>query len=252
MPEKLLGIIFWLLVWHAAAVIIGKKIILVTPYAAIKRLCELCTRGSFWKTVLNSFLRIGGGFMAGLFSGTALAVAACRFKTAKLLLAPLIAAVKAVPVASFVIFALFFMKSSSLSVLISFLMVLPLIYEAVCKGIENADVKLIEAADIFGLGAVQKARYLYFPSVMPFLTAACTAAAGMAFKSGTAAEVIGQPDFTLGDMLFRAKIYLETADLFAWTLVIIALGRAFEFIVCKMLEIIFKASQRVRQRGNQI
>ena len=40
----------------------------------------------------------------------------------------------------------------------------------------------------------------------------------MAFKSGIAAEVIGVPDFSIGANLYEAKIYLDTASLFAWTL----------------------------------
>ena len=248
--EKALGILFWLVLWHAAAMLLDKRIILVTPIAAVKRLSELCTQADFIKTVLNSFLRIGGGFFAGVIAGTALAVLSATFSWAKAIISPAISAIKAVPVASFIIFALFFLKSSALSLLISALMVTPVIYDAVSKGIENTDKRLAEAAMIFRLSPAKKARYLYFPSVMPFLTAAFRTAAGLAFKSGTAAEVIGQPDLTLGDMLYRAKIYLETADLFAWTIVIILLGKLFELLVTSLLNVIYKRSQRLKINSN--
>ena len=52
----------------------------------------------------------------------------------------------------------------------------------------------------------------------------------MAWKSGVAAEVIGVPDFSIGEKLYMAKIYLSTAELFAWTLVIIVVSRVFEWI----------------------
>ncbi|MCI7766414.1 MAG: ABC transporter permease subunit [Oscillospiraceae bacterium] len=242
--QKALGIFFWLVLWQAAAMALGKSIILVTPAAAVKRLFGICFDADFLKTVLNSFLRIGGGFFAGVFTGTALAVLSAAFSWARAVISPAVSAVKAVPVASFIIFALFFLKSSALSLLISAMMVTPVIYDAVCKGIENTDNRLIEAALLFRLSPAKKARYLYFPSVMPFLTAAFRTAAGLAFKSGTAAEVIGQPDFTMGDMLYRSKIYLETADLFAWTIVIIILGKLFEVLVISLLDVIYRRSRR--------
>lgn len=243
--SRFFGILFWLILWQCTAMLINKRIILVTPIAAVKRLFELCTEAPFIRTVLNSFLRIGGGFVSGAVIGTLAAALSARFWAAKAVISPFMSAVKAVPVASFIIFALFFLKSSALSFLISALMVTPVIYDAVAKGIENADAKLLEAADIFSLSAYKRVRYLYFPSVMPFLTAAFKTAAGLAFKSGTAAEVIGQPDFTLGDMLYRSKIYLETADLFAWTIVIILLGKLFEITVTMLLSAVYKRSQRV-------
>ncbi len=232
--------LFWLAVWQLAAMIINKRIILVTPVDAARRLCSLAVTADFWRTAFNSFLNIGGGFTAGLISGIALGALSERFGAAKAIISPAMTAVKSVPVASIIILALFWMKSTHLSVFVSFLMVLPVIYGSVCQGISSADKKLREAADIFKIRGFSRIRFLYLPAVMPFLPAACKTAAGLAFKSGTAAEVIGQPDFTLGDMLFRAKIYLETADLFAWTAVIIILGKLFEALVCAILRLCYK------------
>ena len=244
-PRRLAGVLFWLAVWQITAMLIGNSIILVTPLAALRCLAGLCLEADFYRTLLNSFLRIGGGFFTGVLLGILGAVLSGSFRWAETLIDPIISAVRSVPVASFVIFALFFMKSSALSYLISCLMVLPVIYEAVLKGITNADKKLCEAADIFALSPLKKARYLYFPSVMPFLTAAFRTASGLAFKSGTAAEVIGQPDFTLGDMLYRAKIYLETEELFAWTITIICLGKLFEQLAVLLLKAVYRSSQRI-------
>lgn len=236
---------FWLAVWQIAAMILDKRVLLVTPLQAAKRLTELIFEEKFLRTVTNSFLRIGAGFLLGLFTGITAAALSARFRAARLLIQPIMSAIKAVPVASFVILALLWIKSSGLSAFVTFLIVLPVMYGAVYEGIISADRKLLETADIFGIKGVRRILHLYFPAVMPFLLSAISTGAGLAFKSGTAAEVIGQPDFTLGDMLFRAKIYLETADLFAWTAVIIILSRLFEIIVTAAVKCIYKLSQRL-------
>ena len=50
----------------------------------------------------------------------------------------------------------------------------------------------------------------------------------MAWKAGVAAELIGRPDFSLGAKLYEAKIYINTADLFCYTIVIILLSSLLE------------------------
>lgn len=40
--------------------------------------------------------------------------------------------------------------------------------------------------------------------------------------------MIGVPNHSIGEKLYMAKIYLSTADLFAWTLVIIVISALFE------------------------
>lgn len=105
--QKMLSILFWLALWQAGAMALNKSIILVTPVAAVKRLFELIPQADFRRTVLNSFLRIGGGFMLALIMGTVLAALSAGYKLMRTLISPLMTAVKAVPVASFIIFALF-------------------------------------------------------------------------------------------------------------------------------------------------
>ena len=51
-----------------------------------------------------------------------------------------------------------------------------------------------------------------------------------------AAEVIGLPAGTIGERLYTAKIYFETADLFAWTAVIVALSVGFERLFLRGLD----------------
>ena len=44
------------------------------------------------------------------------------------------------------------------------------------------------------------------------------------YNRGVSAEVIGLPDYSVGDALYRAKITISTPEVFAWTLVIVLLS----------------------------
>jgi hypothetical protein len=74
-----------------------------------------------------------------MFLGIFLAVLAYWSKTVEILIAPVIAVVKSTPVASFIILCLIWIPSRNLSVFISFLMVLPVIYTNILEGIQQTD-----------------------------------------------------------------------------------------------------------------
>ena len=131
---------------------------------------------------------------------------------------------------------LVWVPSRNLSVVISFLMVAPIVYQNVLGGISNMDHKLTEMADVFQVPFARRLRYLYLPQVAPFFRSACAVGLGLCWKSGVAAEVIGLPDGSIGERLYEAKVYLDTPDLFAWTLVIVLVSIAFEKLFLFLLD----------------
>lgn len=225
---RLWAVAFWLLVWQAASVAIGQEILLVSPVSVVWRLLSLAREAVFWRSILFSLRRIALGFLLATFSGVLLAAFSFRFQRIRELLAPLMLTIKATPVASFVILVLIWIPSRNLSVFISFLMVLPILYDNVLTGILSMDTKLLEMAQVFRVPFRRKLRYIYITQVFPFFRAGCTIALGLCWKSGIAAEVIGMPKGSIGERLYQAKIYLDTPDLFAWTLVIILISLLFE------------------------
>ena len=221
------AVVFWLAVWQCAAMAIGQEVFLVSPVQALRTLLGLLPQAAFWRRVGFSSGRILLGFGLGAAAGT--------------LLAPVMQLVKATPVASFIILALVWVRGSSLSVLISFLMVLPVLCGAVRTGIRSADVQLREMARVFRLPLGRRLRAIWLPAVLPAFQQGCSVALGICWKSGIAAEVIGLPNGSIGDALYRAKITLSTGELFAWTFVIILLSTGFEKLFLALLDRAAKA-----------
>ena len=209
---RLWAVLFWLIVWQLVSMRLDSEILLVSPFRVLCRLGQLMLTAAFWKAVLFTLSRIAAGFFLAVLAGVALAASASRSGRIRELLAPVMLAVKSVPVASFIILALIWFSSKNLSVLISFLIVLPMIYTNVQSGIRAVDRQLLEMARVF---RVPKYRVVL----------------GMSWKAGVAAEVIGIPRGSVGERLQQAKVYMDTPDLFAWTLVIVAASLFFEKIV---------------------
>ena len=240
--KQLLSVLFWLAVWQGAAMAIGQEVFLVSPLQAFGTLVQLLPQAEFWQRVAFSAGHILLGFLLGAGSSVLLAVAAERSDWVDALLAPVMQLVKATPVASFIILALVWVSGKSLSILISFLMVLPVLYGAVRTGLESADPQLLEMARVFRLPLGRRVKAIWLPAVLPAFRQGCSVALGICWKSGVAAEVIGLPDGSIGDALYRAKITLSTGELFAWTFVIIVLSAAFEKLFLALLD---KAVARV-------
>ncbi|MGM9974590.1 MAG: ABC transporter permease [Clostridiaceae bacterium] len=217
-----------LLIWQIGAEALNQELLLVTPLKVLLRLKELVLTGDFWSSVSYSFIRILSGFLIALLSGVLLAAISGGHKLIETLLWPYVAVIKSTPVASFIILCLIWLDSSSLSVFISFLMVLPVVYTNILQGIKSTDKELLEMAAVFKMKLFKKLKYIYLPQVKPYLLSACTLSLGLCWKAGIAAEVIGMPDGSIGERLYEAKIYLSSQDLFAWTVVIIVISILFE------------------------
>lgn len=229
------SVLLWIAVWQLASMRLDSDILLVSPFRVLCRLGQLIWTASFWKTVGFTLSRIASGFFLAAASGVLLAAVASRYSRIRELLAPVMLAVRSVPVASFIILALIWFSSENLSVLISFLMVLPVIYVNVLGGIRCVDRQLLEMAQVFRVPKIRVVRYIYVPQVMPYFYTACSVSLGMCWKAGVAAEVIGMPKGSVGERLQQAKVYLDTPDLFAWTLVIVAASLVFEKAVLSVV-----------------
>ena len=232
---RIWAVLAWLIIWQIAAMVLDQEIFLVSPWRAFLRFLQLAGTTAFWLAALGSTLRIAAGFLLAFVCGAGCAYLAARFRRVRELMTPLVAVIKAVPVASFVILALICFSSRYLAVLISFLIVFPLIYASTLAGIGNVDVRMLEMGKVFRLDRPTLFRYIYLPALSAFLTPALRTAIGMAWKAGTAAEVIGTPRGSIGAKLQQAKVYLETPDLIAWTLAIILLSILTEKLVMFLL-----------------
>lgn len=215
---------------------LGQELLLPSPLEVLLRLGQLAVTAGFWASVGQSALRILGGFLLACCAAVGLAALASRFVRLRELLSPLVAAVKAVPVMSFIILALLWVPSRELALFISFLMVFPPVYLNLLEGLCQTDRKLLEMARVFHVPPIRKLRYLYAPQVLPYFRSACSLALGLCWKAGVAAEVIGLPKGSLGERLYDAKVYLETPDLFAWTVTIVCVSVLFEKVFLRLVD----------------
>ena len=208
---------------------------LATPGQTLAALARIAPTAGFWQRIAFSALRILAGFLLAVAGGLALGAAGARWRRVRIFVEPVMQLIRAMPVASFVILALLWVRGENLSVVVSFTHVLPVVYAGVLAGIADTDPQLLEMARVYRLPLGARLRYIWLPGVFPSFSESCIAAMGMCWKSGVSAEVIGLPDHSVGDALYRAKITLSTPEVFAWTLVIVLLSALLSAAAARLL-----------------
>lgn len=224
---------FWLLVWQGAAMAAGSELLLPPPLSVLKALFALMGTGRFWLSLGSTLLRVAIGFTMGVLAGTLLGAVTASSKFLASLLTPLRSIIKATPVTSFIVLLLLYLSPVRTPVAVAFLMVTPIVWANVAKGVDSTDAQLVEMAKVFRFSPGKKLRSIYVPSVLPHFLAAVTTGFGFAWKSCVAAEVIALSKNSIGKALYESKLYLETADLFAWTAAIILISMLLEALLVK-------------------
>ncbi len=233
----LISIAAWILLWQYAADRLDKSVLLPRPGRVLKAFAELVKSERFGTILRSSLLHIATGFAAALVIGCLLAVL-CRFSDlAAAIMIPPMKLVKTVPVVSFIILLLLWVKPERISVVISFLIVLPVVYENVSRGVRETPESMVDMARIFRVPLLRRLRFLYLPNAVPYATAAVSSGLSLCWKAGIAAEIIGLSKDSIGRQLYDAKLYLDTENLFAWTIVVILVSVVMEWLIM----IVFRA-----------
>lgn len=225
----------YLAIWQGLSGIVGKSLLLPGPIETLAHLLVLLRQRETWTAAGMTLLRVLAGYALGVTGGAALAALTARSWLFDAALRPLRGVVKATPVTSFILLALLWLSSGLVPVCISFLMVLPIVWANVHEAIVAIDPQLLEMASAFHLPWRTRFSRITVPSVKPQFLAACTTSLGFAWKSGVAAEIIALPKRSVGSALYLSKLTLETADLFAWTLLVILLSMLLEGLLVFLL-----------------
>jgi len=228
---------FWLGVWCAACYFANQELLLPLPYPwdVVKTLWQLMGQADFWLVVLRSLGRILSGFVMAVAVGVGLAVLTTRFSLVHAVFSPVLSLIRAVPVASFIFLAFLWIRAESLPSFLAFLMVVPLVWENVRQGILHTDRQLLEMARVFRMNRRTRLRQIHLPSVRPYLQAALTTGFGFAWKSGIAAEIICWPNDSIGYQIAAAKSHLNTAEVFAWTAMVVLLSVVLEWVLRRLM-----------------
>ena len=224
-----------LVVWQILAMVINSPLILPLPKETLEALLQDIGKPLFWQHVGATACRSMVAFGISVVVGTLLGAAAGASDSVHNLLDFPLAMMRATPVVSFILLALFWFGSSLVPIFVAMVMSLPVMISAVETGIKNTNKDLIACCRVYGFSTGKMLRHLYFPSCKPYFFSGSLAAFGLSWKVVAAAEVISLPHRSAGTLLQNAKVHLETAQVFAITLVLVILSFVLESLLSVIL-----------------
>jgi len=211
------GVLFFVILWELAARVFGSSLIFPGPAETLERFVELIFTRRFYDALWSSFLRVLGGIFTAIPLGIAAGIAAGLDKRVAAFLRPVFSVISAVPVVSVILIAFLILGEGQTPVFTAFLMIFPVVSANVIEGISSTDPKLKELFISFKMSRKETIRYLYIPSLAPFILGAVKSSLSLCWKVVVAAEVLIQPARSLGAGMQQARSYLESPELFAWT-----------------------------------
>lgn len=222
--------VFWIVIWEAAHLLVSEnlQLFLPSPFAVFSCWAKLIFTFGYWKATFATIGRIFAGFAIGAIVGILSGIFTATLGIADTLLSPILRIIRVVPVVSFVILAFLFINVDALPIFISFLMVVPLVWQTVHDGLKSADVSLEEMGKVFGLNSFAILFRIKLPELTAEIISVVVSGLGFAWKSGIAAEVICTPMISLGKSIYRAKGNLDFSEVYAVTLTVVVLSLLFE------------------------
>lgn len=227
---------FWLAAWMLVAALVAQPLILPGPGAVVAALLRLVCDTGTWAILAGSGARILGGLALAAVCGGVLAGVSSRSRAFARLVAPALSFVKATPVACVVVLLLIWLGSARVSIAAVFLMALPGVYFSLAEGLAQTDKPLEQMFRMHGVRGWRLFCAHIWREVLPFVLSCARAVIGMGWKAGVAAELIGMAVGTVGERIYQAKLLIETADLLAWTVLVVAASWACERALVWLLQ----------------
>ena len=209
--------------------------ILSPPHKVFSALLELARSGVLASNLAASLERVAYGVSIGVSAGLALGVLTGLSRSADRLIDPLLQMLRTVPfLAVAPLLVLWFGIGEQQKVLLIALASCFPFYLNTHAGVQSADVKLLEAASVFGLGRLGKVRQIILPAAIPHLLVGLRLSLGVSLIALIVAEQTNAPR-GLGFLMlsatqfFQAEVLLGCVLLYGlWGLLSDLLVRALE------------------------
>ena len=197
---------------------------------------SLVATPSFWNDFGITFWRVFMGFAIAAVVGVPLGLVLGASEKLGEFFEPVLTVINTVSSSIWAIFALiWFGLSDWTTIFVVFMTAMPLILTNVWQGTRTVNADYIELAQTFRMSRAQVLTKIYLPTILPPFFSAARLAFGFGARVSLVAETLGASS-GIGYRLRQAADLVQTDQVFAWTLTLIALMIVLEALILKPLE----------------
>lgn len=221
----ILGVILVFGLWFVLALIFNTSLF-PSPIEAISRMFLILSDGDTWYAIGMTLLRLVSSFLICLLLALLLGTIAGFYPFIKKLLNPLILVLRTIPTAA-VIYVLIVLFATDIALYtISFLLMFPILYEAVASGISNIDQVYIDSLKVEQASRSPKTLFkVIYPMSWPYIILGIVQSLGLGMKVSIMAEVLcGSNSLVgIGRLMYFGYIESDMKEVFAVALIAIIL-----------------------------
>ena len=235
-----IGVFLLFAFWELFSRFYDSSLIFPGPIPVISELLRLLKDPRFLSSLANTFFRVIAAMVISVPLGLTFGIITGLDKRTGSFFQPLFSLISATPVMSIILIAFLFLGSERTPIFTAFLMVFPVMTVNSAEGIRRVDPQLIEQFNTYKMSKQEALKYLYIPSIAPFVLGGLQSSLSLSWKVVVAAEVLVQPFRSLGTGMQNARSRLETTELFAWTLVTVIAAAMLQGVLSLIVQLLKK------------
>lgn len=244
----ILSIAIFFILWDVLYKIENHEVIIPSINNTFNEIGNIVSSDNFLEIINATTIRTIIGFVISLVLGFAIGFISGLYKSFEDFMKPYIIFMRSTPSVAIVLLALIYVKSYNVPILVNFLICFPIIYQEVITGVKNSDKSVLELAKVHQISKFTTIRYVYLPSVFSHVISGVLNTISLSFKITISSEILSIPKYGIGSSIYTSKIYLNTAEVFAWIIIVFCICFVFDYII----NIIRSYMQREVKHANSI
>jgi NitT/TauT family transport system permease protein len=222
------GVVTLLVMWELLSLGVN-PVFIASPVDTAKALGRLAAEGTLWMQLLITLKRLVAGLALGAGLGWIVGMLAGLEPRLRSVLEPMRWVGMTVPAVVIAVLAMLWFGLGDFTVIfVVAIIVAPSMYVNTVAGVLALDPRLVELGRVYGFSRRLRLTEIYLPGTASPALAGLTLATGVGVRAVILAEVLGAMS-GIGHSFDRAKSYLETPELFAWIVLLLALMAILEF-----------------------
>ena len=210
--------------------------VLPSPERVFARIVQLSQTGDLPINLVTTLARVVAGFLIAVAIGVPAGILLGSHRALGTFFEPILPVMNTVSSAIWAIFAIVWFGLSPMTPIFVVLMTaLPLIVTNVWQGTQAVNADFVELAQALRFSRWKTLTKIYLPSILPYFFSGARLAFGFGWRVSLVAETIGASS-GVGYRLRQASDLIQTDQVFAWTIVQIAMMLVIEIGMLQPLE----------------
>jgi NitT/TauT family transport system permease protein len=224
-----------LVLWWLVS-LVTPSYVMPDPVRVWQRIVQLSATGDLPSNLLVTLIRVIVGFLIAVVIGVPAGLLLGSNRTLGNFFEPVVPVLNTVSSAIWAIFAIIWFGLTPMTPIFVVLMTaLPLIITTVWQGTQDVNADYVELARALRFSRAKTLRKIYLPSILPYFFSGARLAFGFGWRVSLVAETIGSAS-GVGYRMRQASDLIQTDQVFAWTIVQIAMMLVIEMGMLQPIE----------------